>query len=148
MNETEARRWTEEAMRIYAELDEQKIENMNKCRQIRERLPEIYESAKNAGINVKALKAAVKVARAKMAFENAIEAATPEDDEDVAAFEYLRAIAVPGDLFEAATRSHSNDEGDDDLRPNFLKNQEAARENTSRLKKGIKGLPGADAVEA
>lgn len=100
-----AKRWIGEALRVYGELDEAKIEHMNRCREIRERLPEIYESAKNAGVNLRALKASIKVARATDAFEALIRKATPEDQEDREAFEYLAAIAAPGDLFEAALRA-------------------------------------------
>lgn len=146
INETEAKRWLGEVMRVYMELDEQKIENMNRCRAIRERLPDIYKSAKASGLSVKALKAAVQVTRAEKALEDLIDKATPEDEDDADAFEYLRSIASPGDLFDAATRDSDDEDGD--LRPNFLKGQDAARENSARLKKGIKGLPGADAVEA
>lgn len=147
INESEAKRWLGEVARVYDELDELKIEHMNRCRAVRERLPEIYELAKDAGMPIKALKAAVKIARAEKALDQLIEKATPEDEEDQEALDYLRQIAQQGDLFDAATRK-KGDDGDDDLRPGFLKDQDAARENTTRLKKGIKGLPGADATDA
>lgn len=119
-----AKRWIGEILRVHGELEEAKIEHMNKCRDIRERLPDIYDSARNAGINIKSLKAAIKVARAKNAFENLVHKATPIDDEDKASFEYLASIAAPGDLFEAALRANNNN------RPSII------------------GMPGADAAEA
>lgn len=130
MNETEAKRWMGEIHRVYDELDAQKIDNMNRCRAIRERLPDIYKSAKAAGMPVKAIKAAVKVQRAEKALEHLIDKATPEDDDDAEAFEYFRAIPKQGDLFV----DDGNDD-DRDLRPAFLK-------------KSARGLPGADAAEA
>jgi len=147
INETEAKRWLGEIGRVYDQLDAQKIENMNSCRAIRERLPDIYKSAKAAGMCVKALKAAVKVARAEKALDDLIDSATPEDDDDREAFEYLRKIATKGDLFDAATRAESDDDNAD-LRPGFLKEGDAVRVNVKRLKAGIKGLPGAEATEA
>lgn len=147
INETEAKRWLGEVSRVYDELDAQKIENMNRCRTIRERLPDIYKSAKSAGICVKALKAAVKVQRAEKALDDLIDKARPEDEDDAEAFDYLRKIATKGDLFDAATRSATDDD-DDDLRPGFLKEGDAVRSNVTRLKKGIKGLPGAEATDA
>lgn len=147
INSTEAKRWLGEIARVYDELDDLKIEHMNRCRAVRERLPEIYELAKDAGMPIKALKAAVKIARAEKALESLIDKATPEEEDDREALNYLREIATQGDLFDAATRKN-DDDGDADLRPNFLKETAAARENAERLKKGIKGLPGADATEA
>lgn len=146
INSTEAKRWLGEIARVYDELDELKIENMNRCRAVRERLPEIYELAKDAGMPIKALKAAVKIARAEKALDQLIEKATPEDEEDQEALDYLRQIAQQGDLFDAATRKSGDD--DADVRPGFLRDQDAARENGKRIKNGIKGLPGADATEA
>ena len=136
ISETDARRWLGEVSRVYDELDAQKIENMNRCRAIRERLPDIYKSAKAAGICVKALKATVKVARAEKALDDLIDKSTPEDDDDRAAFDYLREIATKGDLFDAATRHATSDDDD------------AVRTNVRRLKAGIKGMPGAEATEA
>lgn len=146
INETEAKRWLGEIGRVYDELGAQKIENMNRCRAIRERLPDIYKSAKAAGICVKALKAAVKVQRAEKALDDLIDKATPEVEEDREAFDYLRQIATQGDLFDAATRAATDDDNAD-LRPGFLKEGDAVRTNVSRLRAGIKGLPGAEATE-
>lgn len=141
INATEAKRWLGEVARVYDELDELKIEHMNRCRAVRERLPEIYELAKDAGMPIKALKAAVKIARAEKALEHLIDKATPEDEEDQEALDYLRQIAQQGDLFDAATRKINEAiDGDDDLRPNFLKDQDAARDNAERLKKDRKSV--------
>ena len=148
INETEAKRWMGEVSRVYDELDAQNIENMNRCRAIRERLPDIYKSAKASGMCVTALKAAVKVMRAEKALDDLIDKATPEDEDDREAFDYLRQIATKGDLFDAATRRASGDDEDADIRPNFLKESDAVRENVARLNAGIKGLPGAEATEA
>lgn len=130
INDTEAKRWMGEVHRVYDELDAQKIENMNRCKSIRERLPDIYKSAKAAGMSVKAIKAAVKVQRAEKALDHLIDKITPEDEDDAEAFEYFRAIPKQGDLFASA----GNDD-ERDLRPGFLKNS-------------ARGLPGADAAEA
>jgi len=148
INETEAKRWLGEVSRVYDELDAQKIDNMNRCRVIRERLPDIYKSAKAAGICVKALKAAVKVTRAEKDLEHLIDKATPEEEDDREVFDFLRDVAAQGDLFSAAARKSRDEDDDKDLRPNFLQEGDAVRVNVTRLKKGIKGLPGADATDA
>jgi len=127
-NQSDAHRWLSEVMRVYADLDEQKVENMNRSRQIRERLPEIYDRAKSSGVSVKALKAAVKVIRAEHALESLIVKATPEEDDDIDAFDFFRSLPKQGDLF-------ATDDDEEDIRPRTLKN------NT-------RGLPGADAAEA
>lgn len=156
-----AKRWIGEAMRVYADLDEQKIANMNECRAIRARLPEIYESAKNAGLPVKAFKLVLRkrLKEQKIAgLEADIEALTPEDDEDAETFEQFKAAI--GDFGElplgAAAIERKAGEEDRDLRPPFLRDKDAQRAsdeaigkaNGAAVAKGIKGLPGADAAEA
>lgn len=103
-NDTEAQRWVGECLRVYDQLDEARIEHMNRCRDIRARLPTIYESAKGAGLSVKALKSAIRVSLATRKLADLIEKVTPEDEDDAEVFEQLRAIATPGDLFEFATK--------------------------------------------
>lgn len=103
-NDTEAKRWVGECLRVYDQLDEARIEHMNRCRDIRARLPTIYESAKGAGLSVKALKAALRVSLATRKLAALVEKVTPEDEEDADVFEQLRAIATPGDLFDFATK--------------------------------------------
>ncbi len=152
-------RWTGEVLRVHQELDDKKIEHMNQCRSIRERLPDLYEAAKDSGLNLKAFKAHIKVERAKIAFDKACENAVPEDDEDQEAFEALRAVAEAGDLFDAAVKANEKkkgngkkaaDDDDKDVRPRHLRDLEQQRieENIARLEKGIAGLPGAEATEA
>ncbi len=129
INDPEAQLWLSEIMRVHADLEIQKVENMNRSRQIRERLPEIYDRAKDAGIPVKALKAAVKVILKQRDLDELIAKVTPEDDDDAEAFDFFRSIPKQGDLFSAS------EDDDGDLRPGFLKNKS-------------RGLPGADAAEA
>ena len=153
------KRWLGEALKVYDQLDEQRIENMNECRRIRAQLPTIMESAKNAGLHSKAFKLLVKEALLQRKIEGLnddIDALTPEDDDDAEAFEQLRGIAQAGDLFAAAVDRHDrkqsaashDDEDGDDPRPKFLKDKhdkaDQTEENVSRLKKGIKGMPNAD----
>lgn len=152
------KRWLGEALKVYDQLDEQKIANMNECRRIRAQLPTIMESAKNAGLHSKAFKLLVKEALLQRKIEGLhedIDALTPEDDEDAEAFEQLRTIAQEGDLFSAAVDRHDKAKGapatgekEDDPRPQFLKDRHAAKdqeaENVDRLQKGIKGMPGAE----
>jgi len=144
------KRWTGEVLAIHDKLDDQKIANLNECKRIREPLPDLYEAAKNAGLPIKAFKAHIRIELAQRKFNAAVEKATPEDDEDLEAFEALRAVAEAGDLFDHAVKKH--DEGDD-VRPEFLKQQErdraAAKKNAKALKVGaLHGLPGAKAAEA
>lgn len=148
-----AQRWFKEATRVYEELDEQKMQHMNRCKDIRARLPEIYEKAEASGIPKKALKARLKhwiEDQRIAACEARKEAAVPEDDEDAEQFEQL--CEALGDFIDTplgqAAAGGAND--DQDVRPGFLKQQEEDRvkENKRRLKSGISGLPGADATEA
>lgn len=150
-------RWLGEALRVYDELDAQKIDNMNRCRVIRGRLPGIYESAKAAGLPLKAFKLTVKAElfeRAKAAIDAKLDDLVPEDDEDAEAYEALRSMARDGDLFDAAVKKREAGQGDDDgdVRPAFLRNkgnsdangtEAQTAENVTRLKKGIKGMPSA-----
>lgn len=152
------KRWLSEALKVYDQLDEQKIANMNECRRIRAQLPTIMESAKNAGLHSKGFRLLVKDALLQRKIEGLhedIDALTPDDEDDAEAFEQLRAIAERGDLFSAAVDRHDkaqaakkDGEDDDDPRPQFLKDKhdkaDQTAENVERLKKGIKGMPGAD----
>lgn len=151
-----AQRWFFEAKRVYEELDEQKMQHMTRCKDIRARLPEIYEKAEGSGIPKKALKARLKVwieDQRIAACEARKEAAVPEDDEDAEVYDQL--CDALGDFIDtplgkAAAGAAGDDDGSD-VRPGFLKQKEADRaqadENVVRLKKGITGLPGADAAE-
>jgi hypothetical protein len=143
------KRWLGEAMRVFDALEVQKVANMNACREIRAPLKDIKESAKNAGLPKKAFAALLKAELAERNYERALDNATPEDDDDFAAFEAMRAIARDGDLFDHAASKMAGDE--EDVRPRSLREKEAARiarENTERLQAGVSGLPGADASEA
>lgn len=144
-------RWTNEILAIYRKLEDQRVANMNACKIIREPLPDLYEAAKNAGLNSKAFKAHIKVELAKLKFERACEKAEPSDDDDREAFEALRAVAEAGDLFDHAVKAHdaARDDDERDLRPRHLREADEARvaENVKKLK-GIRGLPGADNAEA
>lgn len=169
-------RWTGEVLRIYDALDEQKIANMDKCKEIRKPLPDLFEAAKNAGLNLKAFKAHIKVELAQRAYDRALTKAEPEDDEDLEAFNALRAVAEAGDLFDAAVKDaekraakkngaskpSSGDDDEKDVRPRHLRQLESDRaeeaqrqadesvgaQNAAMLQKGISGLPGAEATEA
>ena len=154
-----AKRWIGEAMRVYEDLDAQKIENMNTCRKIRSRLPNIYEAAKNAGLPIKAFKLYIREQLLEQKIEGLqadIEALTPDDDEDAETFEQFRsALGGLADtpLGKAAISTRGGDDDDDqrNLRPRHLREKdadaEAAQANVKALKK-IKGLPGADADAA
>lgn len=141
------KRWTGEVLRVHEEIEKLRVDHMNRCREVRERLPDIYESAKEAGLPKKAFRSHIRVELAKLAYERACEKAVPDDEEDREAFEQLRAMSSPGDLFDAAVKAHDDDA---DLRPRHLRDLEQQRveENTRRLQEGISGLPGADANEA
>lgn len=145
-------RWTKEILRIHDKLDEQKMENMRICKEIREPLPDLYEAAKNAGLPIKAFRAHIKAELAKRNYERTLEKIIPEDEDDQAAFDAMRLIAEPGDLFDHAVKAHEAGEDDNaDLRPTHLREAEARRareasedekqadENARRLR-GIKPL--------
>jgi hypothetical protein len=170
IDKTVLARWAGEILAIHSKLDDQKMENLRICKEIREPLADLYDAAKNAGLPSKAFKAYVKSELAKRAYEKRLANLEPEDEDDSAIYELMREIAQNGDLFDAAVKAHDAKKGDDDadLRPGFLKDKgvtatvkfgdgpevsfDAARvtENIRRLKTGIKpiGLPGADANEA
>lgn len=145
-------RWTGEILAIHDKLDEQKIENMNKCKEIREPLPDLYEAAFNAGLPKKAFRAHIKLELAKRRYETFCENVIPDDEDDRASYEALRAVAEAGDLFDHAVKKHdaASDDEQKDLRPRHLKelDRQRAEENARRLREGISGLPGADATEA
>lgn len=153
-------RWTKEVLAIYAKLEEQRMENMRICKEIREPLNDLYEAADNAGLGKKAFKSHIKAELAKIKYERALAKAIPEDDDDREAYEALRAIAEAGDLFDHAVKEHdaAGDDDETDVRPRHLREKEAGRigrENAAKIEKGIKslganviGLPGAEATEA
>lgn len=156
INSDAAKRWLGEALRVYDELEDLKVSNMNQARIIRSRLPGIYESAKGEGLPIKALKTVLKeelIKRKIAAAEAAIEALEPDDDEDAETLEQFRAALgdfADSPLGKAAVDQKAAGDDDSDLRPRHLKEAEAQRveENKRRLKDGIKGLPGAEATEA
>lgn len=156
-----AKRWVGEALRVYQALEDQKIANMNACRTIRARFPEIFENAKNAGLPIKALKLTIKQRLLELKIEGLqedIDGLVPEDEEDAETFEQFReAIGDFGELplGKAAVEKKAAEE--EDLRPRHLREQEeerkanddAAAENAKKIKSGIKGLgDGADAAHA
>lgn len=149
---TTVKRFLNEALRIYDKLEAQRIANMNECREIRAPLKDIKKAAKNSGLPKAAFNALIKSELAKKTYDRAIEAATPEDDEDIEAWEQMRAIAGDGDLFDAAVKKHDASADDADIRPRFLQEKDAAAEqvesNVRRLRSGITGLPNANATEA
>lgn len=149
---TTVKRFLGEALRVYDKLDAAKIDHMNNCREIRSPLKDIKKAAKNAGLPKAAFNALIKSELAKKNYDRAIEAATPDDDEDIEAWEQMRAIAGDGDLFDAAVKKHDASSDDSDLRPRFLQEKDAEGEqvesNVRRLRSGITGLPGADAESA
>lgn len=153
------KRFLSEAMRVFEKLEAQRVANMNECREIRAPLKDIKKAAKNAGLPKAAFNSLIKSELAKRTYDRAIESATPEDDEDIEAWEQMRAIAQDGDLFDAAVKANAPADDDaTDVRPRHLREKESdrqARENGERVMKGIKplggnviGLPGADATDA
>ena len=166
LDKTVLARWTGEIMSIYRKLEDQKMENLRRCKIIREPLPDLYDAAKNAGLPLKAFKAHVKAELAKIAYEKRLANIEPEDEDDAEAYELMRSIAQEGDLFDHAAKEHEakptkadkakkDDPGESgevvDLRPRHLRQSEAdraAEENAAKIAKGIKGLPGADAEHA
>ena len=164
-------RWTGEILSIHRKLEDQKLENMRICKEIRAPLPDLYDAAKNAGLPLKAFKAHVKAELAKIAYEKRLANIEPEDEDDAEAYELMRSIAQEGDLFDHAAKEHeakAASDDDKDIRPGFLKDRGATAtikigdgpeipfdgdrvaQNIKRLRSGIKavGLPGADANEA
>jgi hypothetical protein len=118
------------------------MNHMRICKEIREALPDLYESAVNAGLPKKAFKAHVKVELATLKHKRFCENVVPDDEDDREAYEALRAVAEAGDLFDHAVKKHDATEEDDDedVRPRHLKDKEAdriARENAERLQAGI-----------
>jgi uncharacterized protein (UPF0335 family) len=152
INPDAAKRWVGEALRVYDALEELKVENMNKARTIRGRLPGIYESAKAEGLPVKALKIVVKeeLLKRKLALlEGQIEALEPDDSEDQETLDQLREALGPLEdlpLGQAAiNRKAAADDDDRDLRPRHKQQADADAEhvesNVRRLKNNIVGLP-------
>jgi hypothetical protein len=143
-NATTVNRFLGEAMRIYDKLEEQKIENMNACREIREPLKGIETAAKNAGIPLSSFRALIKAELAERAYKRAIEKARPKDEDDADAWDALREIAAEGkgdDLFAHAVARIDAEERD--LRPRTLQEREAeriAQENAARIAAGISEL--------
>ena len=151
-------RWTGEIMRVHAQLDSQKLDNMRICKEIREPLGDLYEAAKNAGLPSKAFKAHIRAELAKKAYETRLRNIEPEDEDEAAVYEMMREIATPGDLFDTAVKKHANrqqaksdamdslGEDDEDVRPRHLREKDAAddaqvADNVRKLKRGIKPLP-------
>jgi hypothetical protein len=161
LDKTVLARWTGEILSIHRKLEDQKMENLRLCKIIRQPLPDLYDAAKNAGLPPKAFKAFIKAELAERAYKKRLENVTPEDDDDADAYELMRSIAQEGDLFDHAAKEHAKGKPEKDapgesgevvdIRPRYLKENEAARiakENSDKLTKGIVGLPGADANEA
>jgi hypothetical protein len=139
-------RWTGEVLAIHTKLDDQRMENMRICKEIRSPLNDLYEAAKNAGLPLKAFKAHIKAELAQKAFDKRMHNIEPEDEDDRAAYDLLRSMATDGDLFDAAVKQHDDDR---DLRPRHLREADAqTAENVHRLQTGMEGLPGAEAAEA
>lgn len=122
---TVAKRWIGEILRIEAELLESKADYDDRRRDIMDRRKDVIKSAKNAGVNVKAIAASLRIKKAEEAFARVIQKATPTDDEDRYEFEQITEIVPPGPLFEFA----------------YTK-QERARADA------VVGLPGADNADA
>jgi len=99
-------RWTREILRVHDKLDDQKMDNLRICKEIREPLNDLYEAASNAGLGSKAFKAHIKAELAKRAYEKRLSNIEPEDEDDAAIYAMMREIATPGDLFDAAAKSH------------------------------------------
>jgi uncharacterized protein (UPF0335 family) len=158
LNPDAAKRWLGEVLRVYDQLADLRIENMNKARTIRGRLPGIYDSAKAEGLPVKALKIVVKeeLLKRKLALlEDQIEALEPDDSEDQETLDQLREALGPLEdlpLGQAAInrKAAADDDDDRDLRPRHKQQADAehVESNVRRLRNGVTGLPGATATEA
>ena len=141
---TTVNRWLGEAMRIYDKLEEQKIENMNACREIREPLKGIETAAKNSGIPLSAFRALIKAELAERTYNRTMAKARPKDEDDADAWDALREIAAASkepNLFTAAVARE--DDEDRDLRPRTLQEREAeraAKENAALIEAGIAEL--------
>ena len=173
INSESAKRFFGEIIRTQEQLDEEQLAYMARCKDIRERRTELLESADNAGVPKKALKAKFKQwiedRRIKQAEARKL-AAIPDDSEDRDTFDAL--CAALGDFGElplgAAALEKAASDDDKDIRPGFLKDRiptatikigdgpeipfdgDRVAQNIKRLRSGIKavGLPGADANEA
>ena len=89
-----AERHLKKVLGVYDELEAQKINNMNRCRDIRSALPDLYEAAKIEGLPIRAFKLSVKRGRIERKIEGLqedIEDLAPEDEDDAAAFQMLQA---------------------------------------------------------
>jgi hypothetical protein len=136
-----------------------KGEYMNRCKSVHELITRAKDAAKKAGIPKKQLGALLKERELERKIEDIREAF--EDEEDVEIYDRLREAL--GDFGEtelgksainkakgATKGGGANDDGEDDVRPGFLKQQEAERvkQNKKLLKENIKGMPSADPTKA
>jgi hypothetical protein len=127
-------------------------EYMNRCKGVRDLIARAKDAAKEAGIPKKALNSLLKERELLRKIDGIRESF--EDEEDLETYEALvEALGPLADtpLGRAATGS-SDDDDEEDVRPRHLReqdeNRKAAAENSKRLRKGVTGLPGADATEA
>jgi hypothetical protein len=127
-------------------------EYMNRCKTVRDLIARSKDAAKEAGIPKKLLTALLKERELLRKVDDIRDSF--EDDEDAEVYDQL--CEALGDFIEtplgkaAAGTAPGDDEKD--VRPAFLKEKDAASDhvegNVTRLRKGIKGLPGANATEA
>lgn len=139
--------FTKDIERLLGEMESKKGEYMSWCKKHRELINGYYDRASDAGMPKKALKAVIKTRVLEGKIENL--QADLEEDELTESYETIRSAL--GDLADtplgkAATGEQSEEERD--LRPRHLRNKDVGEENAAKVAKGIKGLPGADAVHA
>lgn len=126
-------------------------EYMNRCKGVRDLITRAKDAAKEAGIPKKHLNSLLKERELLRKIDGVREAF--EDEEDLETYEALvEALGPLADTPLGRAAMGDDDEDDEDVRPRHLREQDpdrkAAAENSKRLHKGVKGLPGDDATEA
>lgn len=115
------------------EIEKAKSAYMNECKERRQDIRDIYAEAKDAGVNVKALRGLVKH-REMAAKLEAIPDGFEEDERE--AYETLVAALGPLGAAAAKAAGYGNGEEDRDLRPSNLRNDEGRKDEDQLAKVG------------
>lgn len=136
-----AKRWVDEIEKHMGTLDTYKGEHMRRCQQVREMITQAIDSAKDAGIPKKELKAVLKVRGLEKKIIKARE--DLDDDESIETFDQIRhalgdlADLPLGQAVTATARTRA--ENIDSLTDGDLA-EDVASENAARLAGGIHQL--------
>lgn len=139
--EGRAKPYIERVENVMNDLETLKSKYMLECKELRSDIKDIYLEVKDSDLSVKALKKTVKYRELERK-----QSKLGEGLEDRDSVDYEALILALGDLGQAAAiRAGYGGSDDGDVRPDFLKNQEAERE--ANLQQVGKGKP-ADAVDS